>query len=112
MWQNVWRSVLLWVLLPDVRLSVRILIREISLSYLEDVQDVTVSVVLPVLPRFIQKLLSKCAALRFRKVMLLLSVRSSVCSAVKKSAISSRNVMTLVQAVFPLLSVSWQQVLE
>ena len=30
----------------------------------------------------------------------------------KKSAISSRNVMTLVQAVFPLLSVSWQQVLE
>ena len=32
--------------------------------------------------------------------------------AVKKSAILSRNVMTLVQAVFPLLSVSWQQVLE
>ena len=101
---------LLWVLLPDVRLSVRILIREISLSYLEDVQDVTVSVVLQVLPRFIQKLLLKCAVLRYRKVMLLLSVRSSVCSAVKKSAILSRNVMTLVQAVFPLLSVSWQQV--
>ena len=110
MWQNVWRSVLLWGLLPDVRLSVRILIREISLSCLEDVQDVTVSVVLPVLPRFIQKLLSKYVALRYRKVMLLLSVRSSVCSVVRKSAILLRNVMTLVQAVFPLLSVSWQQV--
>ena len=31
------------------------------------------------------------------------------CSAEKKSAISSRNVMTLVQAVFLLPSVSWHQ---
>ena len=98
--QNVWRSVLLWVLLRGARLSVRILIREISLSCLEDVQDVTVSVALPVLPRFIQKLLSKCAALRCRKVMLLLSVRSSVCSAVRRSVRSLKSATTLVRAVF------------
>ena len=48
------------------------------------------------------------AVLRFRKVMHLQSVRSSVCSAEKKSAILLRNVMTLVQAVFPLQSVNWQ----
>ena len=65
-----------------------------------------------VLPKFIQKLPSKCAVLRFRKVMLRLSVRSSVCSAVRKSATSLRNVMTLVLAVFLLQSVSWQQASE
>ena len=48
-------------------------------------------------PRFIQKLLLKYVALRYRKVMLLLSVRSSVCSVVRKSAILSKNVMTLVR---------------
>ncbi len=34
MLQNVWKSVLLWVQLPDVRLSEKLLIREISLSLL------------------------------------------------------------------------------
>mgnify|MGYP000485445689 CR=1 FL=1 len=56
--QNVWKSVQLWVLLQDVQLSVRILIREISSSFLADVPDVTVSVVLPVPPKYIQRLLS------------------------------------------------------
>ena len=80
--------------------------REIKSFSSEDVQDVTESVVLQVHQRHTIQSLHQCAALRFRKVMLLLSVRSSVCSAVKKSAILLRNVMTLVQAVYQLPSVN------
>ena len=93
----------------DPTVSVRIPIREISSSFLEDVPAVTVSVVLPVLPRFTQRLPLRSAAQRCRKVMHRQSVRSRECSAEKKSAISSRNVMTSVRAVFLLPSASWHQ---
>ena len=63
----------------------------------------------PVLPRSTQRLPSRSAAQRCRKVTHRQSVRSRECSAGKKSAISSRNVMTSVQAVFPLPSVSWHR---
>ncbi len=76
MLQSEWRSVQLWVLLQDVLLSVRILIREISSSFSADVQDVTAVVVQQVHPRYIQKSLSRHVVLRYRKVMHLQSVRS------------------------------------
>ena len=109
MLQNVWRSVPLWAQLRDVPLSVKIPIREISLSCSADVQAVTVSVVQPVPQKYIQRHLSKSAVQKYRKVMHRQSVRSSVCSDVKKSVISLRNVTTLVPAVYPLLSENWQQ---
>ena len=46
---------LLWVLLPDVRLSVRILIREISLFFLVEEQDEMDVAELQVHLRFIQR---------------------------------------------------------
>ena len=106
--QNVWRLVPLWVQLRDVPLSVKTPIREISSSFWEDVPAVTVSVVQQVPPRYTQRLPSKSAVQKYRKVTHLQSVRSSVCSDVKKSATSSKNVTTLVQAVYPLPSVSLQ----
>ncbi len=72
----------------------------------------TAAVEQPVLPRFIQKSPSRHAELRYRKVMHLQSVRSRDLFREKKSAISSRNVMTLVQAVYPLQSESLQTGLQ
>jgi hypothetical protein len=66
---------------------VKIPIRAISSSFLADVPAVTVSAVQPVPPKYIQKLPSRSAVLRYRKVTHRPSVRSRVCSAERKSAI-------------------------
>ena len=77
----------------------RLLIREISLSYSEDVPDVTVSVVQPVrLKRTNTQSTSVCGA-EVRKVMLRPSVRSRDYSAVRKLPTSLKNVTISVQAV-------------
>ena len=74
------------------------------------VPAVTAVVEQPVLPKHIPHLLSIPVVLRFRKVTRRQSVKYRDYSAERKSATSSKNVTTLVQAVFPLPSVSWQTV--
>ena len=73
-------------------------------------EDVMAVVVQPGLRKRIIRLLSILVVLRCRKVMRRQNVRYSVCSAVRKSAVLLRNVMTLVRVEYPLRSVSWQMV--
>ena len=68
----------------DVRLSARLLILEISLSFLADVPDVMAAAAQPDLPKYIPKNLLKLAVLRFRRVILRQSVRFSAFSEEKK----------------------------
>ena len=69
----------------------------------------TAAVVLQVLLKYIQRSLLKPAVQRYRKVMRLRKEKFRDYSEEKKSAKSLKNVMTLVLAVYPLPSVSWQQ---
>ena len=99
---------LLWQQLQEQASFVKILIRMISSSCSVDVQDVTAVVVRQVLPRCTRQHLLRPAVQRFRRVMHRQSVSYRDYSADRKSARLSRSVMTLVQAVFLLPSVSLQ----
>ena len=109
MWQNVWRSVLLWVQLQRTcRTETDFRSGRYHHPAWEEEPDVTVSVVQPVLPKHTTQSPQLSAVQRYRKVIRRPSVRSRDCSAEKKWLISSKNVMTLVQAVYPLRLVSLQ----
>ena len=86
--------------------------REISLFFLVEEQDEMDVAELQVHLRFIQRSLLRIVVLRFRRVMLLQSVRCRDSSEDQRLLSLLRNVMTLVQAVYQLQSVNLQQVLQ
>ena len=95
-----------------MQLRERILTREISLFFLVEEQDEMDVAELQVHLRFIQRSLLRIVVLRFRREMLLQSVRCRDSSEDQRLLSLLRNVMTLVQAVYPLQLVSLQQVLR
>ena len=69
----------------------------------------TAAVVLQVLLKYIQRNLLKLVVQKYRKVMHLQKEKFRDYSEEKKSAKLLKNVTTLVQVVFLLQSVNWQQ---
>ena len=84
---NAWKSAQFWGLRPDVRLSVKIQIREILLFFWADGQDVTDAAAQQVLPKFIQRSRLKPAVQKFKREILRQRERFSAFSGERKSAV-------------------------